>query len=120
MSNVTLITGDQAVVARDIGKRLGVDDIIAEATHEDAVVRANIAPESAVMGTDTQMQLSQQLSFSLLDRFKEAQQVLIPAWQYHVKQSQTKHSTSDLEKLDNSRESLIKTLKKSLEKPSKT
>ena len=68
----------------------------------------------------TQMQLSQQLSFSLLDRFKEAQQVLIPAWQYHVKQSQTKHSTSDLEKLDNSRESLIKTLKKSLEKPSKT
>ena len=68
----------------------------------------------------TQMQLSQQLSFSLLDRFKEAQQVLIPAWQYHVQQSQSKHSTSDLEKLDNSRESLIKTLKKSLEKPSKT
>lgn len=33
----------------------------------------------------TQMQLSQQLSFSLLDRYKEAQQVLIPAWQYHVK-----------------------------------
>src|SRR5690606_36003627 len=68
----------------------------------------------------TQMQLSQQLSFSFLDRFKEAQQVLIPAWQYHVQQSQSKHSTSDLEKLDNSRESLIKTLKKSLEKPSKT
>jgi len=34
-----------------------------------------------------QMQLSQELSFGLLDRFKEAQQVLIPAWQYHVKQS---------------------------------
>ncbi len=68
----------------------------------------------------TQMQLSQQLSYSLLDRFKEAQQVLIPAWQYHVKQSQTKHSTSDLEKLDNSRDNLIKTLKKSLEKPSNT
>lgn len=68
----------------------------------------------------TQMQLSQQLSYSLLDRFKEAQQVLIPAWQYHVKQSQSKNSTSDLEKLDNSRENLIKTLKKSLERPSKT
>lgn len=67
----------------------------------------------------TQMQLSQQLSFSLLDRFKEAQQVLIPAWQYRVKQSNSKHSTSDLEKLDNSRENLIKTLRKSLEKPSK-
>ena len=64
----------------------------------------------------TQMQLSQQLSFSLLDRFKEAQQVLIPAWQYHVKQSQQSGSTSSLEKLDNSREDLIKTLRKSLEK----
>lgn len=67
-----------------------------------------------------QMHLSQQLSFSLLDRFKEAQQVLIPAWQYHVKQSQQNNSTSSLEKLDNSREALIKTLRKSLEKSSKS
>ncbi|MDY6486527.1 tellurium resistance protein [Acinetobacter faecalis] len=66
----------------------------------------------------TQMQLSQQLSFGLLDRFKEAQQVLIPAWQYHVKQSRQSNSTVELEKLDNSREKLIKNLKKSLEKPS--
>ena len=65
----------------------------------------------------TQMQLSQQLSFTLLDRFKEAQQVLIPAWQYHVKQSNQTSSTSELEKLDNSRENLIKTLRKSLQKP---
>jgi len=67
-----------------------------------------------------QMHLSQQLSFSLLDRFKEAQQVLIPAWQYHVKQSQQNNSTTSLEKLDNSREALIKTLRKSLEKSSKS
>ncbi len=66
----------------------------------------------------TQMQLSQQLSFGLLDRFKEAQQVLIPAWQYHVKQSRQSNSTVELEKLDNSRENLIRNLKKSLEKPS--
>ena len=65
----------------------------------------------------TQIQLSQQLSLSLLDRFKEAQQVLIPAWQYHVKQSQQSSSTIELEKLDNSREKLIRTLKKSLQKP---
>jgi len=63
------------------------------------------------------MQLSQQLSLSLLDRYKEAQQVLIPAWQYHVKQSQQSSSTIELEKLDNSREKLIHTLKKSLQKP---
>ena len=65
----------------------------------------------------TQMQLSQQLSVTLLDRFKEAQQVLIPAWQYHVKQSNQSNSTIELEKLDNSRENLIKTLRKSLQKP---
>ncbi|EXB72699.1 tellurium resistance protein [Acinetobacter sp. 230853] len=64
----------------------------------------------------TQIRLSQQLSFSLLDRFKEAQQVLIPAWQYHVQQTNLKHSDAELEKLDNSRENLIRTLKKSLEK----
>ena len=34
-------------------------DIIAEATHEEALVRVNIAPESAVMGADTPMQLAQ-------------------------------------------------------------
>ncbi len=34
-------------------------DIIAEATHEEAMVRANIAPETAVMGADTPAQLAQ-------------------------------------------------------------
>ena len=61
-----------------------------------------------------QMQLTQQLSFSLLDRYKEAQQVLIPAWQYHVKQTQQQYSASDLEKLNTSREKLIESLKQSL------
>lgn len=63
-----------------------------------------------------QMQLSQHLSFSLLDRFKEAQQVLIPAWQYYVKQSRASDSTVTLEQLDKSREELIQNLKKSLQK----
>lgn len=64
----------------------------------------------------TQMQLSQQLSFTLLDRFKEAQQVLIPAWKYHIQQSNQNHSGHEMEKLDSSREQLIKTLKQSLQK----
>lgn len=64
----------------------------------------------------TQMQLSQQLSFSLLDRFKEAQQVLIPAWQYHVQQTQQSNAKVDLTALDESRDKLINTLRKSLEK----
>lgn len=67
-----------------------------------------------------QMQLSQQLSFSLLDRYKEAQQVLIPAWQYHIKQSQQQHSARDLEQLNKSREKLIHSLKKSLDQSIKS
>lgn len=63
-----------------------------------------------------QMQLTQQLSYSLLDRFKEAQQVLIPAWQYHLKQSQDQGSGTSIQDLDQSREKLIQSLKKSLEK----
>lgn len=63
-----------------------------------------------------QMQLSQQLSFSLLDRFKEAQQVLIPAWRYHLEQSRESNSSKTIEQLDKSREDLIQNLKKSLQK----
>ena len=62
-----------------------------------------------------QMQLSQQLSLTLLDRFNEAQQVLIPAWQYHVKQSEAQKSSSTNVEIDKSREKLIQLLKKSLE-----
>lgn len=67
-----------------------------------------------------QMQLSQQLAFGLIDRFKEAQQVLIPAWQYHVKMtriqndSQTK-STVDYAELNRNRDKLIQSLKQALE-----
>lgn len=64
----------------------------------------------------TQMFLTQQLSFGLLDRFKEAQQVLIPAWQYHLKQSMQNSSALELQKLDHSRESLLTILRQSLEK----
>ena len=63
-----------------------------------------------------QMQLTQQLSLSLMDRFKEAQQVLIPAWQYHLKQSNEKQSLASVQELDQSREKLIQSLKNSLDK----
>ncbi|OTG66619.1 tellurium resistance protein [Acinetobacter silvestris] len=63
-----------------------------------------------------QMQLTQQLSLGLMDRFKEAQQVLIPAWHYHLKQGSTTQSQNSLAELDQSRDKLIQTLKQSLEK----
>lgn len=37
VATITLITGDQAVVARDIGRRLGVDDIISQATPQQKI-----------------------------------------------------------------------------------
>ena len=64
----------------------------------------------------SQMQLTQQLSLGLMDRFKEAQQVLIPAWQYHLQQSTETQSQHSLAELDQSRDKLIQTLKQSLEK----
>lgn len=63
-----------------------------------------------------QMQLSYQLAFTLLDRFKEAQQVLIPAWQYHLKQSKHESNHPNLENLDKSRDKLIQQLKNSIAK----
>lgn len=63
-----------------------------------------------------QMQLTQQVSLSLMDRFKEAQQILIPAWQYHLKQSSENKSLEAMKELDVSREKLIQSLQKSLDK----
>lgn len=71
-----------------------------------------------------QMQLSQQLAFQLIDRFKEAQQVLIPAWQYHLKlthlksnhlkSTQVQNATADLSELDRNRDKLIQSLEQTL------
>jgi regulatory protein YycI of two-component signal transduction system YycFG len=67
-----------------------------------------------------QMYLSQQLAFSLLDRFKEAQQVLLPAWQYHIQHSQNQTTPQEQRALDASRNSLINSLKHALEKSSQS
>lgn len=63
-----------------------------------------------------QMRLSQQLAMGLIDRFREAQQVLIPAWRFHVQQSNAQQSQQNLQQLDQSRDQLIQTLKRTLEK----
>lgn len=75
-----------------------------------------------------QMQLSQQLALGLIDRFKEAQQVLIPAWQYHLRLSQLKqdhqqhlnseqaqNATVNFDELNRNRDKLIQSLKHALE-----
>lgn len=65
-----------------------------------------------------QMQLNQQLAFGLIDRFKEAQQVLIPTWQYHLKLNQEKqraNSAIDITELNRNRDNLIQSLKQALE-----
>lgn len=61
-----------------------------------------------------QMYLSQQLALTLLDRFLEAEQVLLPAWKYHLQQRESTQG-KQLTDLDRSRNRLIKTLKQALE-----
>lgn len=61
-----------------------------------------------------QMLLNQQLSLDLLDRFDEAKQVLIPAWQFHLQQRNQQFSTHHQQDLDQSREKLIHSLQHSL------
>lgn len=65
-----------------------------------------------------QMYLAQQLAFGLLDRFQEAEQVLLPAWQYHLQHSQMQDVTANSQALEASRTSLINTLKQAIEQPS--
>lgn len=55
-------------------------------------------------------------SYALLDHFKEAQDVLIPAWKKQVKQSNQKTSSENLDKLHQTRENLIDLLNASLSK----
>ncbi len=47
VATVTLITGDQAVVANDIGRRLGVDHVIAQATPQQKIDAVNKAKANA-------------------------------------------------------------------------
>lgn len=61
-----------------------------------------------------QMYLSQQLALTLLDRFLEAEQVLLPAWKYHLQQREAIQGKQLID-LDRSRNRLIKTLKQALE-----
>ena len=53
VATVTLITGDQVVVANDIGGRLGVDHVIAQATPQqkiDAVTKAKAGAPTMMVG----------------------------------------------------------------------
>ena len=67
-----------------------------------------------------QMYVREQLALGLLDRFKEAEQVLLPAWQYHLQHSQTQNVTERSDALDASRNRLIHTLKHALEQSSQS
>ncbi|AOA57853.1 hypothetical protein [Acinetobacter larvae] len=57
-----------------------------------------------------QMQLNEQLALQLLDRFKEAQQVLLPAWQQQLRQNQDRANIRDIQQLQGDRDKLINSL----------
>lgn len=54
--------------------------------------------------------LSQNIAMTILDRFNEAKNILIPVWQQHVFQLQTAQNPQELQQLNEARERLIQTL----------
>jgi hypothetical protein len=57
-----------------------------------------------------QQNLSRNTAMTILDRFNEAKNILIPAWQQHVLQLQTVQNPQELQQLNAARERLIQTL----------
>lgn len=57
-----------------------------------------------------QIQLNQNVALSILDRFNEAKNVLIPLWYQQIRASHAGQSPAELEKLNRLREQLIRTL----------
>lgn len=62
-----------------------------------------------------QVQLSQNVAMTILDRFNEAKNVLIPAWQQHVLQVQQAQSPLELKRLNEARDRLIQTLDRAVQ-----
>lgn len=58
----------------------------------------------------SQIQLNQNVAMSILDRFNEAKNVLIPLWYQQIRASHAGQSPAELEKLNRLREQLIRTL----------
>ncbi|MCJ8147271.1 hypothetical protein MKI79_10270 [Acinetobacter sp. A3.8] len=57
-----------------------------------------------------QIQLNQNVALTILDRFNEAKNVLIPLWYQQIRASYAGQSPAELEKLNRLREQLIRTL----------
>lgn len=69
-----------------------------------------ITSQSASDLTILQLNLTQNVAMTILDRFSEAKSVLIPAWQQHILSLQASDHPKELERLNAARERLIRTL----------
>lgn len=70
--------------------------------------------QSATDMATLQIQLSQNIAMTILDRFNEAKNVLIPSWQQHVLQAQQAQTPQDLQRLNEARDRLINTLDRAI------
>ena len=73
-------------------------------------VNTLMTSQSATDMAMLQIQLSQNIAMTILDRFNEAKNILIPAWQQHVLQAQQAKTPQDLQRLNEARDRLIQTL----------
>lgn len=69
----------------------------------NTLLSAQTATDLAIL----QLQLTHNTAISLLDRFNEAQQLLIPAWQQHLLSVQQQQTPLELQRLNDARQVLI-------------
>ena len=72
----------------------------------NTLLSAQTATDLAIL----QLELNQNTAMSLLDRFNEAKQLLIPAWQQHVLSLQQQQTPLQLQRLNVARQALIERL----------
>ncbi len=80
----------------------------------DKKINTLMTSQSATDMAMLQMILSQNVAMTILDRFNEAKNLLIPAWQQHVFNVQSGQTPQQLQQLNDARERLISTLDKAV------
>lgn len=82
----------------------------------NTLMTAQSATDLAMLQRD----LNQHIAMTILDRFNEAKNILIPVWQQHMLNVQSANTPQELQKLNDARQHLINTLDKAVQSSSKT
>lgn len=107
-----VIAAEQFIAESNHFAQQGQFDYIQERLQKK--INTLMTSQSATDMAMLQIQLSQNVAMTLLDRFNEAKNVLIPAWQQHVLNLQTADTPQELQRLNDARDRLIQTLDRAI------